>query len=258
MYNMLVADECWVALATLQRKNPDREGFLPREILAQLAADAAGPVRPGVQSHVSQHNVANGKPSSARYRMFFRLPSGELRLYRPGDATHSERRGKTAPSAHDLPAELRYLLGWYEEEYCHRNVAETVDPVLAMIGVGKELWASESGDSFIRREREEPGWNAPNESRHGDELWARLVGCQGQTFHTTRGKPFRYRVEGNGVWFEREGQRINKRMARSDFDKAVARLPLSKTTDIKDCFDFAYLFALLTDSRIVRQTDLAA
>jgi hypothetical protein len=30
---------------------------------------------------------------------------------------------------------------------------ETIDPVLAMLGVGAELWQDESGDRFVRRLR---------------------------------------------------------------------------------------------------------
>jgi hypothetical protein len=190
--------------------------------------------------------------------MFFRLPSGELRLYRPGDATHPDRKGKIAPAFHELPVELRDFLAWYEEDYCRQTQAETLDPVLAMVGVGKELWAHENGDAFIQRERDESNWRSSAESRLAELLWSRLLKHQGETFHTVRGKALRYRVEGNGVHFEREGRRINKRMSRADFEKAVSRLPLTKTTDIKDCFDGAYLFALLTDPRIVPPTDPAA
>jgi hypothetical protein len=258
MYNMLVADECWIALAKLQRQSPEREGFFPREIVRQLSVDSSGPARAGVQPHLSQHNVANAKPSSAKYRMFLRLPSGELRLYRPGDVTHPDRKGKTAPQAHDLPAELRELLAWYHNDYCHQARAEIIDPVLAMVGAGKELWADQNGDSFIRRERDPENWETNETPDRVEELWRRLIQRQGEKFHTVTGKPFRYSIEGNGVWFEREGRRINKRMARSDFEKAVARLPLRRTADIKDCVDYAYLYALLTDSRIVRRTDLAA
>jgi hypothetical protein len=256
---VLISDECWVALANLHREHPERASFSPREIIHRTAADAPGQIRAGVQPHVYLHNVANVKPSSGRYRMFYRLDSGQLRLFRPGDMSHPERRGKTHPRSEDLPPGYQPLLDWYEHEYCRNTLTEQEDPVLAMTGVGKELWRSVGGgDKHLREERDPGNWSLAGDFSMADELWSRLVKHVGQTFHTTTGKPFCYTVEGNGVHFEREGRRMNKRMSRADFDKAVSRLPLSKTTDIKDCFDYAYLFALLTDERIFRRSDLAA
>ncbi len=89
------------------------------------------------------------------------------------------------------------------------------------------------------------------------ELWERVLKPQGAIFRTVEGKPLLYRVEGNGVYFERDG-RVNKKMSRADFNKAVARLPLTKTTDINDGFDSAFLIALLTDPRIAWHPGLAA
>ncbi len=75
----------------------------------------------------------------------------------------------------------------------------------------------------------------------------------GKLFHTVRGLPFTYQLDGNsGLWFFREGKRINKRLSRTDFSKAVERCPLKKVTDTSDCFDPSYLFALLDDERIRR------
>ncbi len=161
---MLVADECWVGLANLHREHPERAGFSAREIMNRIAVDSAGPVRAGVQPHLYHHNVANLKPSSAKYRMFFRLDSGELRLFRPVDEAHPERRGKIRPVQQNLPPELQHLVRWYEDEYCGQITRPEVDPVLAMIGVGKGLWANEDGDTYIRREREASDWVRPEVS----------------------------------------------------------------------------------------------
>jgi hypothetical protein len=154
---------------------------------------------------------------------------------------------------------MQELVDWYDLEYS-RVSPERVedDPVLAMRGVGKELWAKEDGDTFIRRLRDERGWQPLSGPDIGEQVWARLRQYQGETFYTATGLVFRYELEGSGVWFERNGSRINRKLSRADVEKAVSRLPLRKTTDIKDCIDYAYLFGLLTDERIVRRPDLAA
>jgi hypothetical protein len=83
------------------------------------------------------------------------------------------------------------------------------------------------------------------------QVWNRVVAHQGEDFRTRTGKMFTYAGEGNtGIWFFRDGKRINKRLWRGDLEKAVSRCPLANTTDISDCFDPAYLFALLMDQRI--------
>ncbi len=134
---------------------------------------------------------------------------------------------------------------------------ETSDPVLLMLGVGKQLWKREPGDRFIERLRSEdlpplpfegrlaaPAENAP------ESVWHRIKSHQGEEFKTATRLPFTYEVEGAGIWFFRDGRRINRKLSRTQVDKAMARCPLTRTTEIKDLMDYAYLFALLTDARI--------
>ena len=83
-----------------------------------------------------------------------------------------------------------------------------------------------------------------------DLVWRRVAKHQGETFQTASGLPFTYEVEGTGIWFFREGKRINRKLTRTQFDVALSRCPLTSTTEIKDLMDFAYLFALLKDGRI--------
>ncbi len=91
---------------------------------------------------------------------------------------------------------------------------ETNDPVLAMLGVGKQLWEGESGDQFIERLRAEeqppaafeahsqvPSENAP------EAVWHRITIHQGEEFKTATRLPFTYEVEGAGIWFFRNGRR---------------------------------------------------
>jgi hypothetical protein len=134
---------------------------------------------------------------------------------------------------------------------------EIDDPVLQMLGVGKQLWERESGDKFVERLRAEdlppaafeahpeaPAENAP------EAVWRRIESHQGEEFKTVRKYPFTYEVEGAGIWFFRNGRRINRKLSRSQVDKAIARCPLRSTTEISDLMDFPYLYALLMDARI--------
>lgn len=256
---ILVADECWVALALLQRNHPERLSFSAREILDRLKQEKIhAEVRAGVQPHIYLHNVANLAPNSARYRMFYRLDDGAYRLFRPGDDFHPARAGKSMPERSGLPPRYHHLLDWYEKDYCRRanQLLGDSDPVLRMRGVGKEIWADEGGDAFVATERQ--GWERTSAgvealavSALPERVWGRIVAHQGQEFLTTTGKPFTYVVEGKtGIWFYRNRKRINQRLGRREVVEAISRCPLHKTTEINDGRDYAYLFGLLTDHRI--------
>jgi len=255
-----IADECWIALAQLHKTHPEKKSFSASEILDRLRQEKVhSEVRPGVPPHIYLHNVANLPPNSAKYRMFYRLEDGTYRLLRPGDDSHPDRRGKTHPNRADLPSRYHKLLDWYEREYCARSdrSVEENDPVLQMRGVGKEIWADEGGDAFVARER--AAWPGNLESKNAlaglgprvERVWKRILQHQGEEFRTKSKRPFTYSVEGDsGLWFYLEGRRVNKRLWRGDLEKAVARCPISKLTDISDCFDPSYLFGLLMDPRI--------
>ena len=130
------------------------------------------------------------------------------------------------------------------------------DPVLAMLGVGKQLWVREQGDRFVERLRAEdtepsrrPRLDAP--AHHlADLVWQRISKYQKEVFRTARRLPFTYEVEGTGIWFFRNGRRINRKLTRTQIDVAISRCPLSSTTEISDLIDYSYLFALLVDRRI--------
>src|SRR5207302_2822196 len=124
-----------------------------REILDRVRTESARPeLRPGVQVHIYLHNVANLEPNPARYRMFWRLPDDTYRLYRPTDRSHPLRKGKITPHRDELPERYHYLVDWYEEKYCNKEVSvrEEDDPILQMAGVGKEIWAGVDADEYVR------------------------------------------------------------------------------------------------------------
>jgi hypothetical protein len=137
---------------------------------------------------------------------------------------------------------------------------ETSDLVLLMLGIGKQLWKREPGDSFVERLRSEDA-PPPLEGRPdapvqnvAESVWRRIKSHQGEGFKTVTGRPFTYSVEGAGLWFFREGRRINRKLTRTQVEAAIARCPLTRTTEIKDLMDYPYLFALLRDARIRGET----
>lgn len=158
-YRLKVADEVWIATALLHREHPDRTEFTVSEIVERVRREGISDrLRPGVYVHVIQHCVANRSPKPARYRMLFESRATRRRLYRPGDPCDPARDGaKWVPARQDIPERYRPLLEWYESEYAVRRPRESkIDPLVALRGSGKALWASEHADRYVRRLRE--GW----------------------------------------------------------------------------------------------------
>lgn len=90
--------------------------------------------------------------------MLVATSAARRRLYRPGDV-HDEKRAnsKITPEAGDMPAQHRHLLNWYRDVYAPQPGPKgAADPILALRGLGKEAWAGEDADTYVRRLRE--GW----------------------------------------------------------------------------------------------------
>ncbi len=159
-HRVRVADEVWIAVASLHRRHPDRADFAISEIMAQAeSANVTGvkPLRPGVKVHAYLHCVANRPPNSGRYRMLFETAGGRRRLFRQSDPCHPLRvAGKDAPRRHEIPLGYRDLIDWYVEEYAGGSPDAAEDPVLSLRGLGKEIWADEDADAYVRRQR--VGW----------------------------------------------------------------------------------------------------
>ena len=153
-----VADEVWIITAILHRQYPERADFTIEEIVARAKQEERNmPYRPGVYVHVVQHCVANRPPNPGRYRMLFETAPGRRRLFRKGDTYHPEREGaKITPKREDIPF-YDALLSWYNEWSAQAGrVTEESEPLLALRGSGKKLWADEHADEYVRRLRE--GW----------------------------------------------------------------------------------------------------
>jgi hypothetical protein len=154
-----VADEVWIVSALLHREQSDAADFTVDEIVRRAHREnLTGELRAGFYAHVVQHCVANRAPNSGRYRMLVETASGRRRLFRLGDSYDPQREGsKTVPERENIPAEYRSLLDWYRD--WNSDSIETRiknDPLLALYGDGKDLWADEHADEYVRRLRE--GW----------------------------------------------------------------------------------------------------
>ncbi|HXJ92482.1 MAG TPA: hypothetical protein VMT20_06325 [Terriglobia bacterium] len=154
-----VADEVWIATALLHREHPDRLDFSLEEIVERARVEGLNEqLRPGVYVHAVQHCVANRAPNPGRYRMLYETSPGRRRLFCKGDPYDPAREGaKVTPALEDLPESYGNLLAWYRDWCsCAHRKASAADPLLALVGSGKQLWADEHADEYINRLRE--GW----------------------------------------------------------------------------------------------------
>lgn len=154
-----VADEVWIATALLHREHPEAPDFTVEEIVERVRKEGLHrPFRAGVYVHVVQHCVANRPPNPARCRTLYETRPGHRRLFRVGDPYHPQREGaKITPEPDQIPAEYNGLLAWFREWSAKASrMASANDPLLALRGSGKHIWADEHADEYVRRLRE--GW----------------------------------------------------------------------------------------------------
>ena len=80
-----------------------------------------------------------------------------------------------------------------------------------------------------------------------DAIWNKIINNEGKLFHTIRGLPFTYKIEGDFL----TTTRTNYPLSKSEFEKAMKHMPLSGPGQInKIVRGPAYVYAILTDSRI--------
>jgi hypothetical protein len=154
-----VADEVWLATALLHRENPSRSDFTLNEIVERAATEGIiDERRPGVYVHAALHCVANRPPKPGRYRMLYETRPKHRRLFRLGDSYDPQREGsKITPEVDEIPRVYEYLLKWYED-WSRSQVEKAIqsDPLLALCGSGREVWADEHADEYVARLR--AGW----------------------------------------------------------------------------------------------------
>ena len=154
-----VADEVWIAAALLHRENSKREDFTVAEIVERARREnISGEARPGVKVHAYLHCVANRPPNPGCHRMLYATGKNTRRLFREtDDFDPKRRRGKVAPQKEDIPPKYRPLLDWYGEKFVgKRKGSKETDPILALRGLGKDIWVGEQPDDYVRRVR--GGW----------------------------------------------------------------------------------------------------
>jgi hypothetical protein len=155
--NVRLSDEVWIIAALLHREHPGRKDFTISEIVKRAAQEGVcGQLRAGFRPHATLHCVANLPPNPGRGRMLYATGKHTRRLFRPGDDYHPDREGSdTTPNSKSIPSAYQDLLVWYDD-FCSHGGEPAGDPWAEMFGSGKDLWADEKPDDYIRRMRE--GW----------------------------------------------------------------------------------------------------
>jgi len=241
-------ERVFVAAALMHRADPSRVSFRGRQLLDKVRELDPTQRETTINAHLYLHSVANTKPNPGAHRVLYRNPDGTLRLYRKGDDFHPDRRhGQTAPDAGVVPAEYRELVEWYWSEYARMQPQDAVeDPILALRGVGREVWKTLGGVRFVDSLRNEQT-GLPDFA----EVWKRVHRSAGEAFRTSTALPFTYEINGEAtVRIQREGRPVNRALHRRQFEAAWARAPLQKTSELQDLQGPSYLFAILTDPRI--------
>jgi hypothetical protein len=158
MTKVRLSDEAWIVTALLHREHPDRADFTISEIVERAKCEGVcGELRPGFRAHVTLHCVANLLPNPGKTRMLYATGKHTRRLFLPGDDSHPDRMGSDAlPDRAKLPSAYQDLLDWYRTFAASRAKEAAHDPLMDLFGSGKDLWADEKPDDYIRRLRE--GW----------------------------------------------------------------------------------------------------
>ena len=86
--------------------------------------------------------------------------------------------------------------------------------------------------------------------RNIEIVWGRIRAHGGEVFHQIRGKAFYYQVMNGYLRLSTTNQNI----PQSDFEKALAFVPLENTVPVQHLRGPSYIYAILMDKRI-RQDD---
>lgn len=81
-------------------------------------------------------------------------------------------------------------------------------------------------------------------------VWSRIEAHAGEEFTLTRGDTFQYEVPVPGNYLRPIGR--VRHLSRTNFAKALDRLPLENTRSVADLQGPSYVFAILMDHRIRR------
>jgi hypothetical protein len=85
-------------------------------------------------------------------------------------------------------------------------------------------------------------------SQSFEEVWKLICKYEGQIFHTKRGYPFTYEIQGNSLIVSRTYRPLSKR----NFQHAFSLLPIDGPGEINRFIQGpAYVWAILNDKRII-------
>ena len=154
---LTVADAIWVAVALMQRQEPNAEFSTERIVNdTQLLHLTEGTFK-SIWQHVNQHCVANRPPQPNRACILFATGKGDRRLFRDGDRRDPGREGgRTHPVWSSLPTEYADLQHWYENEWNRGPASDVQDPLLAVAGMGSGMWDGLDADAYVDSLR--TGW----------------------------------------------------------------------------------------------------
>ncbi|HEU5269004.1 MAG TPA: hypothetical protein VFU36_03700 [Jatrophihabitans sp.] len=79
-----------------------------------------------------------------------------------------------------------------------------------------------------------------------EQVWERIRRHAGEVFTTVTGLTFTYEVPGNFLLVDR----TVRNLSRSNFEKALAFMPASSPSELKERQGASYTWAILMDSRI--------
>lgn len=79
------------------------------------------------------------------------------------------------------------------------------------------------------------------------QVWSQIENNAGHTFHQKRGGEFTYAVVSGCVIPDR----TNRQLPKSHFEQAFDRLPVSGPGELQDLQGPSYLFAILSDPRVL-------
>ena len=79
------------------------------------------------------------------------------------------------------------------------------------------------------------------------KIWTSIIENEGQIFKQIKGKEFTYQIVGNGLKLSTTNQIISKFV----IEKASELLPVKNTVPFQHLRAPSYLYAILTDKRII-------
>jgi hypothetical protein len=158
-----VADELYLALASLHREQPDADAFTVGEVVRRAAQEGFGARPQSLRAHAHGHAAANLPPGrNGRYRLLYKQEDGRVRLLRASDYIHPDRHQKLYPELQDIPEKYHELVAWAKKrsEQGAKDADVSGGGWLAGLhqlrGLGRDAWQGVNPDEYVRNLRE--GW----------------------------------------------------------------------------------------------------